>query len=366
MMLGPHSRRQFLGTVGLAAVGWARSSPADASVLAGKEELSPSQTVRGDAPGRPASRRTILSFYCDDTGPYTAGEPAFRRFLDYCGEQGVKGESSLILGARGRSMARHASKEEETYLEQVRRAWQCGLDTHMELMTHRGLFDFEADREPEEVVHEGLWLHEPGVSAEQYEDYLGEILAEAKRAGIRFTGLTWPGCGCDACTKQYAELRASGHDAPNPALWKALLALARKGAFRGPTVPCFFGSSETRYGAMRKASDGANAVFDLIPNALDHFGSYTNSTDRVNPDYYIGADGESGIIVRHVREGAPYCLWYSHWQGLNPGRGVGWKAFMIVVDRIRQHLQDRVVWMRPSDITDHYQQAGGWGFLDTI
>jgi len=366
-MVGPLPRRQFLKAgVGLAAVGWAGSSSAGEAALVGKRETSPLQTARGNLPERPASRRTILSFYCDDTGPYTAGEPAFRQFLDYCAEQGIKGESSLILGARGRSMARHSSKDEEAYLNQVRRAWNCGLDTHMELMTHRGLFDFEGDREPETAVHEGLWLHEPEVNAERYERYIGKIIAEAERAGIRFTGLTWPGCGCDVCTKRYAELRSSGHSEPNPALWKALLALARKGAFRGPTVPCFFGSSETQYGAIRKANDDENAVFDLIPNALDYFGSYSNSADRVKPDYYISADGKSGIIVRHVREGAPYCLWYSHWQGLNPSRGVGWKAFRTVVDRIRHHVQDRVVWMRPSDITNRYQKAGGWSFLDNI
>lgn len=36
-------------------------------------------------------------------------------------------------------------------------------------MIHRGLFDFDATREPPDAVHEGLWLHEPEVSVEQYE-----------------------------------------------------------------------------------------------------------------------------------------------------------------------------------------------------
>jgi hypothetical protein len=31
---------------------------------------------------------------------------------------------------------------------------------------------------------------------------------------------------------------------PNPVVWKALLALAKEGKFRGRTVPCFFGSDE--------------------------------------------------------------------------------------------------------------------------
>jgi len=314
----------------------------------------------------PRRRKTLLSFYCDDTSPYVAGAKAFHTFLDFCAEQQIAGESSCILGMNGHSMARKPNEQEQAFLSQVQRAWKCGIDSHLELMTHHGLFDFQVDREPDGVVHEGLWLYEPAITEDQYGRYLGNILAEGERAGIKFTGLTWPGCGCSACQKRYAELRASGHSKPNPALWQALLNLAKQGKFRGRTVPCFFDSSETEYGLHRKASDGQWAVFDLMPNAMDHFGIWENNPNRVNPDYYISADGKSGAIARHVQAGSPYCVWYSHWQGLNPAKGVGWRAFTTVVGRIRKHLGDRVVWMRPSDITSRYHQAGGWDFRDNM
>ncbi len=314
----------------------------------------------------PRRRKTILSFYCDDTSPYAAGAEAFGTFLDFCAERQIAGESSCILGMSGHSMARNPNEQERAFLHHVERAWQCGIGTHMELMTHHGLFDFQENRDPEGAVHEGLWLHEPEVTKEQYERYLANILAEGERAGIKFTGLTWPGCGCKTCEQRYAELRAGGHAQPNPALWQALLSLAKQGKFRGRTVPCFFNSSETEYGLHRKASDGQWAVFDLMPNAMDHFGIWENNPDRVNPDYYITADGKSGVVVRRVEAQSPYCLWYSHWQGLNPAKGVGWRAFTMVVERIRKHLGDRVVWMRPSDITDRYQQSGGWDFIQNL
>ena len=57
-------------------------------------------------PEKPRKRKTILSFYCDDTGPYVAGAKAFQTFLDYCAEQGIAGESSAILGMSGHSMCR--------------------------------------------------------------------------------------------------------------------------------------------------------------------------------------------------------------------------------------------------------------------
>jgi hypothetical protein len=233
-------------------------------------------------------------------------------------------------------------------------------------MTHQCLFDFDAGRPKEGAIHEGLWLHEPGITVEEYQRYFAGIIAEGQRAAVRFTGLTWPGCGCDACTRRYAELRASGHVEPNPAVWKALLNLVKEGEFRGHTVPCFFNSSESNYGIHRKASDGEYAVYDLMPNAGDHFGIWENNPKRVDPDYYITEDGKSGILVRHIQSGAPYCIWYSHWQGLNPVKGVGWPAFVTVVERIKRYLLDRVVWMRPSEITDRYHAAGGWSFLENM
>jgi len=320
--------------------------------------------ARGAEPNR--RRKTILSFYCDDTSPYAAGATAFQTFLDYCAEQRIAGESSCILGMKGHSMARDPDAEEQAFLKQAARAWGCGVDTHCELMTHRGLFDFEANREPEGVVHEGLWLYEPATTVAQYERYLASIIAEGQRAGIKFTGLTWPGCSCSACEKRYKELRANGPAKPNPALWQALLNLAKQGKFRSRTVPCFFDASETDAGIHRKASEGPFGVYDLMPNALDHFGIWENNPARVNPDYYLTADGKAGIIVRHLQAGAPYCLWYAHWQGLNPARGVGWRAFTTVIERVRKHLADQVVWMRPSDITNRYHAAGGWSFLDLL
>jgi len=343
------TRRRFLGAVSTTAAAAGRLPRGFARASGAKKQ-----------------HKTILSFYCDDTGPGSAGARAFRTFLDYCAEQGIMGESSVILGASGRSMTREPNDEEAAYLEQVRRAWMCGIDSHMEIMTHQGLFDFAANREPAGVVHEGVWLHDPSVTVEEYERYFSNIIDEGKRANLLFTGLTWPGCSCDACNRRYAGLRASGHNKPNPAFWDALLSLARQGKFRSRTVPCFFDASESEFGIHQKAGDGEYAVYDLMPNAMDRLGIWENNPARVDPDYYITEDGKSGMIVRRVESGAPYCIWYAHWQGLNPGNGVGWRAFNAVVERVRKHMRERVVWMRPSDITNRYHKAGGWDFLDRL
>ena len=73
------TRRQFISTTSTAAMFTMGSGLSQALVEDSKTR----------------SRKTILSFYCDDTGPYRAGVEAFEKFLDYCAEHGISGESSV-------------------------------------------------------------------------------------------------------------------------------------------------------------------------------------------------------------------------------------------------------------------------------
>ena len=310
--------------------------------------------------------KMILSFYMDDTNPEVVKADAFKEFLGYCRANGIHGESSFIPGYNGKSIIREHDPDQEQYLEQVKTAWSKGIDTHMELMTHHTLFDFDAGKAREDGIHEGLWLHEPGVTMEEYRNYFSGILSEAGKSGIQYTGLTWPGCGCPECTRRYNELRSSGPLHINQAAFDAMLSLAREGRFRGRVLPVFYESSEGDIGIFRRAAEGKFGVYDLQPNAEDHYGIWENSKDHVNADYYINADGSSGILLKHLKNKDPYCLWYMHWQGVNPGNGVGWEAFTTVTGRIRKYLKDKIVWMRPSEIVTAYHDAGGWGFTKNL
>lgn len=304
--------------------------------------------------------QTVLSFYLDDTNPYVSGAEAFKTFLDFVSAEGIAGESSVILGYGWEShglLSRPQTEEQRTFVEQVRRAYECGIDSHMEVMTHGGLFDFEAGRAPEGAQHEGVWLHEPEVGLEAYESYVRRIVEEGERVGVRFTGVTWPGCSCEACERRYGELRRGDSFGVNPNVWQALLNVAKGGGFRGRTVPCFTLNERTESGVEPVVRDGEYGVYDLLPNAEDQFGIWDNDPARVNADYYITEDGESGRVVELVRAGAPHCIFYAHWQGLNPANGVGWEAFTQVVQRIGKHLGEQVVWMRPSEYTDRCHGA---------
>ena len=312
------------------------------------------------------ARKMILSFYMDDTNPEIVSAGAFRDFLEFCRANGIKGESSFIMGYNGESVADLKDENHLAYLEQVKKAYASGIDSHMEIMTHRTLFDFEAGKAKEDGIHEGLWLHEPDVLMEMYRKYFSSILSEAAKAGIKYTGLTWPGCGCGACTKRYGELKEAGPLHINDNAFEALLVLAREGRFRSRVLPVFYEASETEFNIYRRAADGKYGVYDLQPNTMDHFGIWENSKDHVDPDYYITEDGKSGMIINHLNNKDPYCLWYMHWQGVNPEKGVGWEAFKTVNRRIRKHLSDKIVWMRPGEIVTAYHDTGGWDFIDKL
>ena len=316
--------------------------------------------------GRKKRNKMILSFYMDDTNPEIVKAEAFKYFLDYCLAFGIRGESSVILGYNGKSITDDPNDNQRIYSWQVKQAYAKGIDSHMEIMTHNTLYDFSNGGKNESGIHEGLWLHEPGIKVHEYQEYFSMILSEGERSGIKFTGLTRPGCGCEACTKRYAELKNSGPLHINQAVFEALLNLSKEEKFRSRVLPVFYESSETEYGIFRRAADGKYGVYDLMPNCEDHFGICENAADHVDPDYYITEDGTSGIILSHFENKAPYCLWYMHWQGVNPENGKGWAAFQTVTERIRKHLSDKVIWMRPSDIVTSYHDAGGWSFTNDL
>ena len=310
--------------------------------------------------------RMILSFYLDDTNSQIVTAGAYKIFTGYCSENGIKGEASFIPGYGGKSIIRNPDKNQSDYMKYVSDAWNKGIDSHMEIMTHNTLFNFAAGEKNQAGIHEGLWLHEPGVNEKEYYDYFASIVAEADKAGIKYTGLTWPGCGCEACTKRYAELRKEGPLHISQEAFNALLKLAKQNKFRGRVLPVFYESDEKTCRIYKRAAEGKYGIYDLMPNALDHFGIWENSPAKVNPDYYITDDGKSGIIIQHYENNEPYCMWYGHWQGLNPEKGVGWNAFKTVNERIRKHLSDKVIFMRPSDIVTAYHDAGGWGFTGNL
>jgi hypothetical protein len=313
--------------------------------------------------------KMALSFYCDDTNPYGRPADTFGRFLDFVRSEGVAGESSFIPGYRFNDVGfttRDVDAAKETFIQQVIDSYEAGLDTHFELMTHAGVFDFANGQLPAHP-HEGVWMEDPSRTFDDYYDYFAHIIDEAARVGVQFTGMTTPGCVCEVCAAKKEEYAAAGfYQKLNPAVWEALAQLAAEGRFRRKVVPCFAQGEKPEARAVRVASRGDGAVYDLVPNAGDMLGSWRLSTDYVSTDYYITADGEGGRIVELLRAGAPYCLFYCHWQGFNPHDGLGWDAFVEMVRRVNKLFGDRIEWKRPSDIAAEHEQSGTYLTVDQV
>ncbi len=303
----------------------------------------------------------ILSFYCDDTNPYGRPKDTYKKFVDYVRSSGIAGESSVIL-AYGYPdyglLTRNLDAAKEAFIEQVHISNAAGLDNNFELMTHKGIYDF-SNNTVLDHPHEGIWLEDPSKTKNDYLEYFRGIIDEAASEDIRFNGMTTPGCVCETCASKRKEYEKAGfYQKINPGVWQALLELAQQGKFAGKTVPCFAGHGQDARTPVLTAGSGGYGVFDLITNAADYFGSWRLTMDYVNADYYITADGKAGRVVELLENGAPYCMFYCHWQGFNPHDGIGWEAFTAVMDRIEKHLGGRVEWKRPSEITEAAMVSG--------
>ena len=75
--------------------------------------------------------KMIMSFYMDDTNPEIVKAEAYKEFLNYCQPNGIKGESSVILGYNGKSIVRNPDDNQAIYLDQVKQSYTKGIDSHM-------------------------------------------------------------------------------------------------------------------------------------------------------------------------------------------------------------------------------------------
>ncbi|MGH7143871.1 MAG: hypothetical protein ACREJ2_06990 [Planctomycetota bacterium] len=299
--------------------------------------------------------RAMAAFIVDDVhGQDAASAAAFRAFRDWCGENGLRGETSLILGyrrdAEGSPLPLHPD-----YVRDLRQADQKKLfDAYMEVMTHGNRFDFGNGRIGLTGPHEGIWLLDESVAIEEYAAYFKNIAGMAAQYDLKVNGLTIPGCGCAACVafkkgRRIAPLHAG---CLNSGVALALLQMAQKGALATPLAGTFMGTVKAGPADVAVlAENGAHAVYDLPPGVSgDSFGRWDNDSKYVDPDVYVTADGTGGRLAELIAQGTRTLIYYGHWQGLRPDQGVGFAAFREVARRLATFYADRIEWMRPTAI----------------
>ena len=298
-----------------------------------------------------AARVAAISLFIDDTNMWPLGGVA--ALLDFCEAQGVRGKISLIPGLDVKPGQRHMGQklapDAVAFMSEMALAGARGFDVHMELMTHKGLWDFAADRVREDGQHEGVWLHEPEVPVAAYEAYFEGVLAAARAGGVAINGVTVPGCDCSACSSRLAQLRAEDHEGPSENAWQALLDLAERGGFGVPVVAVFHADADEARPMRIMASRDGFGVYDARMDVIDLDLLRQGALTRADVDLFITEDGQSGHIADLVRAGAETCFFDMHWMKMNPANDEGWAAFREVIRRINATLGDRVAWVKPSD-----------------
>ncbi len=310
--------------------------------------------------------RAMATFYIDDVcGHQPADAEAFSRFSNWVEENGMKGECSAILALR-RDEADRPLPLQADYVNEVNRASCRHLDAHMEVMTHRNVYDFAADRMSADGPHEGVWLMDRTRSVEEYCEYLSGIARKAAQAGFRHAGLTLPGCGCEPCLSLKGRLGIKSPEATdlNRNLLRALLQLAKDNRLSTPVCTLFVGKSgQGPVDCQQMLFDGRSAVYDVPPAVGgDTLGRWDNLPQYLDLDAYITADGTSGRLPELIAQRTPTMGFYGHWQSIRPDRGVGYSSFQEVGRRVNRLFSDQIVWMRPTEIamyrhTERYTQV---------
>lgn len=302
--------------------------------------------------------RAMASFIVDDVHGQDADSAlAFRKFRDWCGDNGLRGECSLILGLK-RDGAGAPLPLHEDYMKDAREADEKQLfDAYMEIMTHSYLFDFARGAMRTDGTHEGIWLLNETVSPEEYLAYFTGIVDRAAQHGLKVNGLTIPGCGCPACVahKQARRMKPLSSAHLNPGVAQALLALAEAGRLATPVAGTFIGSMWSGMaGVTCLAERGAHAIYDIPPGVPgDHFARWENDSQYIDIDKYITSDGAGGRLPELLRLDSPTLIYYGHWQGLRPDNGLGFPAFQTVFQRLTRFHGDGIEWLRPTAIASY-------------
>jgi hypothetical protein len=303
--------------------------------------------------------RTMATFFLDDCcGHEPADAEAFLRFSGWVEQNGLKGECSAILAYKRTEDGRPLPLQ-KTYAKEVERASRKHLDAHMEVMTHRYLFDFATGRMRGGGSHEGVWLMDRNRTFEEYCEYLDGIAKTAAHAGFRHSGLTLPGCGCEPCLTLKRGLVIKSPQAAdlNRNLLRALLQMAKDNRLATPVCSLFVGKYyQGPMDVQMMLEDGPNAVYDVPPGVGgDTLARWDNLPEYLDLDQYITADGTKGRLVELIALQSATMGFYGHWQAIRPDTGIGYAAFQELGRRVNRFHGEHVEWMRPTEIAMYRQ-----------
>lgn len=264
-------------------------------------------------------------------------------FCDLARDTGMRGKFSIIpmpggLGDIVRGLRGFDRAEVELWLEAARTRLAPAFDFCPEILTHGKAVDLTTGAFLSE--NEEQWSFKQNRAA--LAPYIAHALDLLRQAGIIATGVTSPWFFGIKVETDYAA-----------AISDAFFSVLGK-------KDCWYflhiKTDEPNIHPAVSFSEGDRRVVSIPATTGDVFGDSLGSgrTDDewINhmADYYITADGLSGVIPDALERGSqPVIL--THWQSLfSNGRRTGLMALRILAKRVNKYLSDRVVWTNFTDL----------------
>jgi hypothetical protein len=294
---------------------------------------------------RPDLRRDWRSW------PVEIPDDFVRRFMDWCGEHGVKGKYSIVpypacVGRIDRLLPGWTQRELDDSLALVRNRVLPDWDIHPEMVTHTRVIDLKTGHPyaDDSLAFMENWDWTTGKSADELTAYLAYALDILKAVGLPCEGVTTPG-GFGA--RVLPALARASHDSVRHVFGAEIPHYFRHAVVEGPesVVPRIeaVGGLDT---------DDPRVVVSVIACTGDWTGGWDN-TPPENPDRYITADLSGGRLVEVIDRGEPALL-LSHWTGIHwNGEARGFSAFQEVVRRLHAKY-DHLLWMKLSDLSRYW------------
>jgi hypothetical protein len=259
-------------------------------------------------------------------------------WADVVEEFGMRGKFSVLpvpagIGRIDRPLPDVRPAEQEEFLRIIRERVSPRMDICIEFLTHFHAWDLKRER-PVDYTEKTMAPFTNRGHLTEYFTYGLRILDEL---GLEPTGATSPGASCREIEWAYqGAIRDAVREVRGlPIAWYFLHV-----DDRSPVVLPRIMSLDAQRGeaCVTMVSAGND------PSWRTQFGEPSDL------DSLITDDGQSGRLVELARGGSVIGF-HTHWQSLfSEGRATGLADLRITLGRIREHLGDRILWMKCSEL----------------
>jgi len=273
-----------------------------------------------------------------------------RKFVDWCGEHGVKGKYSIVpypacVGWLDRDLPGWAHRELVDSIRLVQEQVTPLFDIHPEMVTHTWVINTKTGRPyPERTAYYmENWRWTDGKSVAELSDYMSYALRILKNIDLRCEGITTPGGFGNRVLAELAQATLQScrdvFGAEIPHYFRHLFTDQRSVAPR------------VEYASGLSGGD-PKCVVSIIGCTGDWFGGWDGMTPG-DPERFITEDLSSGRMVDVITRGEPAVM-VCHWPGIYyNGQELGFRILQEVVRRLDARF-DNLLWMKLSQLARYW------------